>query len=146
MQHPGGKHLIGSIGSIVIMLAVLAIENAAALDIDDATAELLVEAVTVAERLDLYNAGCRSDVSGRQVDNLNKVLVARLRITRIGVQDELFPERSYREAQKRLKSEFLAELRELGGCKAAKRSVMPERLRERYRELIERIESMPRYF
>lgn len=116
---------------------------AARLPLDEATEQLLVEAVEAAAAVDFYNARCRSDVSGRRTDNLNKELVSRLRTTVLSVQDDLFPERSYRRVQERLQEEFLETLRQAGGCKGAKESGMPERLGARYEAAINAIEALP---
>ena len=79
--------------------------------LDEETTRLLVEAVEAAAELDLYNARCRSDQSGRRTENLNKALTGRFRITVIGVQDRYFPERSYRKAQVRVQNAFLERLK-----------------------------------
>lgn len=116
---------------------------AARLPLDEATEQLLVEAVEAAAAVDFYNARCRSDVSGRRTDNLNKELVSRLRTTVLSVQDDLFPERSYRRVQERLQDEFLETLRQAGGCKGAKESGMSERLGARYEAAMSAIEALP---
>lgn len=118
-------------------------EALAALPLDEEQARILVEAVESASALDLYNARCRSDNSGRFMDNLNKALVGRLRITVLTIQDDLFPERGYRQAQRRMQEEFLATLGQAGGCKGAKESGLPERMQARHRELMEAIERLP---
>lgn len=115
----------------------------AAPPIDDDQAQLLVEAVESATALDLYNARCRSDNSGRFTDNLNKALVGRLRITVITIQDDLFPERGFRQAQRRMQEQFVETLREAGGCKGAKESGLPDQMQSRHRELLEAIEALP---
>ena len=126
-------------------LGVLALVPAAiaAPPIDDDQAQLLVEAVESATALDLYNARCRSDNSGRFTDNLNKALVGRLRITVITIQDDLFPERGFRQAQRRMQEQFVETLREAGGCKGAKESGLPDQMQSRHRELLEAIEALP---
>jgi hypothetical protein len=115
----------------------------AAPPIDEDQAQLLVEAVESATALDLYNARCRSDNSGRFTDNLNKALVGRLRITVITIQDDLFPERGFRQAQRRMQEQFVETLKEAGGCKGAKESGLPDQMRSRHRELLEAIEALP---
>ena len=110
---------------------------------DPDTAPLLVEAVTAASDLDLYNARCRSDVAGRATDNLNKAMVGKLRITVLSVLDDLFPERSYRRAQQRLEADFLSRLRDLGGCQAVKESALPQELRDSYQEKLDAIRALP---
>ncbi len=115
----------------------------AALPLDAEQGRILVEAVESAAALDLYNARCRSDNSGRFTDNLNKALVGRLRITIMTIQDDLFPDRGYRQAQRRMQEEFLETLGQAGGCKGAKESGLPERMQARHRELIEAIEAFP---
>lgn len=117
--------------------------SAAAPPIDPDTATILVSAVEAASALDLYNARCRSDGSGRHTDNLNKELVGKLRITVISVQDDLFPEHGFRAAQARLQAQFLETLREAGGCKAAKEAGLPDMLKTRYREALDAIEALP---
>jgi hypothetical protein len=111
--------------------------------LDEETEQLLVDAVTAAVELDLYHSRCRSDLSGRRTDNLNKELASKFRLTVLKVQDDLFPERSYRRAQERLQSDFLRKLREAGGCKSAKVGGMPEQLRARYDELLREIDRLP---
>jgi hypothetical protein len=111
--------------------------------LDEETEQLLVEAVEAAAEFDLYNARCRRDVSGRRTDNLNKELVSKFRMTVIKVQDDLFPEGSYRRAQTRVQQEFLEKLKAAGGCKGAKEQGMPEELRERYNTLVREIEALP---
>jgi hypothetical protein len=102
-----------------------------------------VEAVESATALDLYNARCRGDNSGRYMDNLNKALVGRLRITVITIQDDLFPERSYRQAQQRMQVDFQETLKQAGGCKGAKESGLPNRMQAHHRELLEAIDTWP---
>jgi len=111
--------------------------------LDEDTGRLLVQAVEAAAEYDLYNARCRSDLSGRRTDNLNKKLASKFRMTLIKVQDDLFPERSYRRAQERLQSDFLAKLKNAGGCKGAKEQGMPDELRRRYDDLMREIEQLP---
>lgn len=108
---------------------------------DAGKAQVLVEAVESAVALDLYNARCRSDSSGRFMDNLNKALVGRLRITVLTIQDDLFPERGFRQAQRRMEGQFQETLNQAGGCKGAKDSGLPERLRARHLELMQAIEA-----
>jgi hypothetical protein len=115
----------------------------AALPVDEDQARVLVEAVESATALDLYNARCRSDNSGRYMDNLNKALVGRLRITVITIQDDLFPERSYRQAQQRMQVQFQETLKQAGGCKGAKESGLPNRMQAHHRELLEAIDTWP---
>lgn len=110
---------------------------------DEAQARILVEAVETANALDLYNARCRSDNSGRFMDNLNKALVGRLRMTILTIQDDLFPERGFRQAQRRMQEQFQETLTQAGGCKGAKESGLPDRIRARHRELMQAIEALP---
>ena len=117
--------------------------SAAPLPTDAETAAILVSAVEAASDLDLYNSRCRSDGSGRHTDNLNKKLVSKLRLTVISVQDDFFPERSYRSAQKRLQEQFAETLRQAGGCKGAKDSDLPDRLRARFQDSVDAIEALP---
>ncbi|MFZ1539770.1 MAG: hypothetical protein WAT23_20595 [Chromatiaceae bacterium] len=111
--------------------------------LDDNTQRLLVEAVSAAADVDLYNARCRSDQSGRRTNNLNKTLASKFRMTVLEVQDDLFPEGSYRRAQARLQEDFLARLKEAGGCAGAKEADMPAVLGERYNTLLRQIERLP---
>lgn len=110
---------------------------------DEEQARVLVEAVESATTIDLYNARCRSDNSGRFMDNLNKTLAGRLRITVLNIQDDLFPERGFRQAQRRMQEQFQDTLSKAGGCKGAKESGLSERLQARHRELIQAIEAFP---
>lgn len=111
--------------------------------LDEGTTQLLVDAVEAAADLDLYNARCRSDQSGRRTENLNKALTGRFRITVIGVQDRYFPERSYRKAQERIQNAFLERLKAAGGCTEAKTSGLREALEARHRETLRAIEALP---
>jgi hypothetical protein len=111
--------------------------------LDEETEQLLVQAVEAAAELDLYNARCRSDRSHRRTDNLNKELASRFRMTVLEVEDDLFPERSYRKAKERLQRDFLAKLKQAGGCKEAKKAGMPGKLRERYDGLMSEIDALP---
>jgi hypothetical protein len=111
--------------------------------LDENTQGLLVEAVTAAADLDLYNARCRSDQSGRRTNNLNKILASKFRLTVLKVQDDLFPEGSYRPAQARLQEAFLTRLKEAGGCAGAKAAGMPAALGERCDTLTLQIEQLP---
>ncbi len=111
--------------------------------LDPETQGLLVEAVTAAADLDAYHARCRGDVSGRRMENLNKLIASKLRLTVLTVQDDLFPERNYRRAQERLEREFIERLQQTGGCAGAKGSDLPERLRQRYEQAIESIQRLP---
>lgn len=132
-----------ALGLVVLLHRDLGPAALAALPLDEGQARILVEAVESASALDLYNARCRSDNSGRFMDNLNKALVGRLRITVLTIQDDLFPERGYRQAQRRMQEDFLTTLDEAGGCKGAKESGLPERMQARHRELLDAIERLP---
>lgn len=132
-----------TLAAIVACALLVAALAAARPYLDEATEQLLVNAVQAAVRIDLYGSRCRSDVSGRHTNNLNKELAGKLRMTVIEVQDDLFPDGSYRRVQERLQQEFFSELREAGGCKAAKASGMQEQLKERYDALIDEIEALP---
>jgi hypothetical protein len=111
--------------------------------LDEDTTRLLVDAVEAAAELDLYNARCRSDQSGRRTENLNKALAGRFRITVIGVQDRYFPERSYRQAQERIQTAFLERLKAGGGCAEARTSGLRAVLEARHRETLGAIEALP---
>lgn len=125
------------------LLGALPQSGSAALPIDAETEQLLVEAVEAAAALDLYNARCRSDSSGRHTDNLNKELVSKLRTTVMSVQDDHFPEGGFRQAQRRMQEQFLNTLRDAGGCKGAKESGLAERLRSQFQEKLQAIEALP---
>lgn len=147
-RRPGARRRLAlavaaALGLVVVLQQGLGPAALAALPLDEEQARVLVEAVESASALDLYNARCRSDNSGRFMDNLNKALVGRLRITVITIQDDLFPERGYRQAQRRMQEDFLKSLGEAGGCKGAKESGLPERMQARHRELLEAIDRLP---
>lgn len=125
------------------LLLVAALAGRAASPVDEATAGLLVEAVEAAFDLDLYNDRCRADRSGRHTDNLNKLLASKLRITVLGVQDDLFPEGSYRRAQARMQSAFLERLTATGGCAGAKAEGLRIGLQERYDAALARVGALP---
>jgi hypothetical protein len=110
--------------------------------LDEQTTQLLVDAVEAAVELDLYNARCRSDQSGRRTDNLNKLLASRFRITVIGVQDRYFPERSYRKAKERIQNDLLERLKTAGGCTEAKTGLR-DALDARYDETLRALEALP---
>lgn len=132
-----------ALGLMALVHLSLGPQALAAPPLDEEQARILVEAVESASAIDLYNARCRSDNSGRFTDNLNKALVGRLRITVLTIQDDLFPDRGYRQAQRRMQDEFLKLLGEAGGCAGAKESGLPERMQSRHRELMRAIEAMP---
>ena len=134
--------------SVPVVLLALALAGAAPTAaaqtlLDEETDRLLVEAVTAAVELDLYNARCRRDRSGRHADQLNRLLASRFRTTLVKVQDTLFPERSYRDVQERLQQEFLERLREAGGCKGAKETGLRNALSDRHQELMREIDALP---
>jgi hypothetical protein len=117
--------------------------SAAPMPPDSETAAILVSAVEAASALDIYNARCRSDVSGRHTENLNKELVSKRRLTVISVLDDLFPEHDFRRAQQRLQEQFLETLRQAGGCKGAKDSGLADRLRASFKESLDAVEALP---
>jgi hypothetical protein len=127
---------------LALLISVAGAANAA-VPLDPETEQLLVEAVEAAAALDFFNARCRSDNSGRHMDNLNKEIVGKLRVTVISVQDDLFPERGYRQAQQRMQEQFITALREAGGCKGAKDSGLRDRLQTLFREKLEAVEDLP---
>ena len=133
------------VGLFLALAALIAWAPAEAVfgPLDEATQQLLIEAVTAASDYDLFQARCRGDVSGRPSENLNKVLVNRFRLTLIQVQDKYFPERSYRTVQPRLQRDFLERLNQAGGCKGAKDQGMLEQLRSRYEESLRRLQDQP---
>ena len=137
---PWGTHLIGLL-LISGLLALPAVMARSALDAE--TQSLLVEAVTAAADLDAYHSRCRGDGSGRRTENLNKLIVGKLRTTVLTVQDDFFPERSYRRVQARLENDFVERLQAAGGCHGAKDSSLPEELRQRYEAAIEAIRRLP---
>ncbi|QGU31596.1 hypothetical protein [Thermochromatium tepidum] len=138
-QQPWGGYLIGLlIGGLLSLPAVMARS-----ELDAETQALLVEAVEAAADLDAYYSRCRGEVSGRRTENLNKLIVGKLRTTVLTVQDDFFPERGYRRAQARLESDFLARLQAAGGCQGAKDSKLPEELRQRYETALEAIRRLP---
>jgi hypothetical protein len=127
----------------VLLAALLVWPEAPADDLDPATKQLLVDAVQAAFEVDLFNSRCRSDLSGRRTENLNKELVSRYRMTVLDVQDDLFPEGYYRDAQARMERDFRARLREIGGCPGAKEQRWRDELQGRYEELMAEIASQP---
>lgn len=129
--------------ALSLLIALMATASAARTFLDPDTEELLVEAVEAAVRLDLFHARCRSDGSNRRTENLNKMIASKFHMTVIGVQDDLFPERSYRRAQERLERDFAAMLRAAGGCQAARDSGIADEMTQRYQELYSTIERLP---
>lgn len=129
---------------VLLLFALLSTTTAAGQPfLDEETEELLVEAVEAAVKLDLFYSRCRSDASYRRTENLNKLIAGKFRITVIGVQDDLFPERSYRAVRERLRREFAAELREAGGCRAAREQGLADVLQERYTAVLAAVERLP---
>lgn len=130
-----------------VVIAALALLMPSALSargsLDEATQALIVNAVEAAFELDLYNNRCRQDRSGRRSENLNKVLASGFRMTVLDAQDDLFPEGYYRDAQARMREDFLARLQALGGCSGAKQAKLRDRLRERYEQTMDRLEQFP---
>ena len=115
------------------LLALLAASSAhSGRPVDAQTEQLLVNAVEAAFELDLFNNRCRSDQSGRRTENLNKELASRFRMTVLDVEDDLFPEGYYRDAESRMQRDFLERLRDMGGCAGAKTDRLRDSLRERY--------------
>ncbi len=120
--------------------------TAAALDeelLTDADRALLVDAVEAAFELDLYNARCRNDQSGRRTENLNKELASRFHMTVLDVLDDLFPEGYYRDAQDRMREDFLTRLRDMGGCAGAKATRLRDSLGERYDAAMDAVAARP---
>lgn len=134
------SHLKSALPLLVLCLPQTAFALA---PLDEETEQLLVESVEAAADLDLYNTQCRRDDSGRRTDALNKELASRFRTTVLGVQDDLFPERSYSEARKRLQESFQERLIEAGGCKEAKVNGMYDEMRDRYGAAMKRFEALP---
>lgn len=126
------------------LLALLIADSArAAPPLDEQTEQLLINAVEAAYELDLFNNRCRSDQSGRRTENLNKELASRFRMTVLDVQDDLFPEGYYRDAQARMQQDFLERLRDMGGCAGAKAERLRDSLRERYDTAMAEIAARP---
>lgn len=124
--------------------ALLAPQQARAqASLDEQTQQLIVNAVEAAFELDLYNNRCRQDRSGRRTENLNKILASGFRMTVLDVQDDLFPEGYYRDAQARMTEDFLARMREMGGCSGAKEAKLRDELHERYDQAIAELEAFP---
>jgi len=128
---------------LLLLVTSLSTNAAGQSFLDEETEELLVQAVEAAVKLDLFYSRCRSDASYRRTENLNKLIAGKFRITVIGVQDDLFPERSYREARERLRREFAAELRAAGSCREAREQGLADVMQERYTALIAAIERLP---
>ena len=129
---------------LVLIAGLLALPGVLARpELDAAIQTQLVEAVTAAVELDAYHARCRGDGSGRRIENLNKLIVGKLRLTVLTIQDDFFPERSYRRAQERLERTFIEHLQAVGGCAAAKVSPLPAALRHRYDNALEAIRRLP---
>ncbi|WP_462328469.1 hypothetical protein [Thiohalocapsa halophila] len=120
--------------------AALAIEDEFLTDEDRA---LLITAVEAAFELDLYNARCRNDRSGRRTENLNKELASRFRMTVLDVLDDLFPEGYYRAARERMRDDFLTRLRDMGGCAGAKEAGLRDELGARYEAAMAQIAARP---
>lgn len=129
---------------LALLIGALAASSAlAAPPLDATTQHHLVEAVEAAAAVDFYYARCRGDQSGRRMENLNKLLVSKLRLTVLSVQDDLFPEQNYRLTQQRLERDFVTLLLDAGGCPGAKNSSLPDQLRARYAAELEAIHALP---
>jgi hypothetical protein len=135
----GALALALTLGVLVLLQPLLTL----AAPLDEATQAMLVNAVEAAFELDLYNSRCRSDQSGRRSENLNKELVSRYRMTVLDVQDDYFPEGYYRDAQARMQADFLARLRDLGGCEGAKAARLRDTLGQRYDEAMAAVARQP---
>ena len=136
--------LLASLLPALLLGAWLASPPASAIELlDEQTKALLVDAVEAAYELDLYNNRCRDDRSGRRTDNLNKELVSRFRMTVLDVEDDLFPEGYYRDAEARMEQDFLNTLRDMGGCAGAKEARLRDSLRERYDAAMDEIGRLP---
>jgi hypothetical protein len=131
-RRPPSRRPAAPIAAVLLAALVLGPLGSLAQGLDATTEALLVEAVEAAFESDLYNRRCRSDQSGRRTENLNKELVSRYRMTVLDVQDDLFPEGYYRDAQARMQQSFRDRLRALGGCDGAKKAGLRHALRERY--------------
>lgn len=129
--------------ALSLLISLFAATAVARPFLDPQTEQLLVEAVESAVKLDLFHARCRSDGSRRRTENLNKLIASKFRLTVLGVQDDLFPERSYRRVQDRLQRDFAAELSAAGGCQAARASGVADQLATRYQELFTALERLP---
>ena len=128
----------------IALFAVLTADIArSATMLDEQTEQLLINAVEAAFELDLFNNRCRSDQSGRRTENLNKELASRFRMTVLDVEDDLFPEGYYRDAQARMQRDFLERLRDMGGCAGAKAERLRDSLRERYDSAMAEIAAKP---
>ena len=128
---------------VLLGLALALTATAAPKDLPPETQQVLVNAVEAAAAVDFYNARCRSDDSGRHSHNLNKQLVSKLQITIMGVQDDLFPEHSFRAVQRRFQEQFTEHLRAAGGCQGAKAAGLSEQLNDRFRAGVAAIEALP---
>ncbi|MBK1695318.1 hypothetical protein CKO09_11315 [Chromatium weissei] len=102
-----------------------------------------VAAVEAAAAVDAYHARCRSDGSGRHMNNLNKLLVSTQRITVLTIEDECFPEQNYRHAQQRMAQNFTIQLEQIGNCTAAKATGMLEQFTARYNAALAAIRALP---
>ncbi len=132
--------------AVLALLVVLTSSTAGAVDkslFTEADQALLVDAVEAAFELDLYNARCRSDQSGRRTENLNKALVSRYRMTVLDVLDDFFPEGYYRTARERMSDEFLSRLRDMGGCAGAKEANLRVELGARYDAAMQALSGRP---
>jgi len=128
----------------LFLIGVAAYSSAASAQmIDAAHCQPFVAAVEAAAAVDAYHARCRSDGSGRRMDNLNQLLVSTQRITVLTVEDECFPERNYRHAQQRLEQNFTIQLAHIGGCAAAKATGMLEQFTARYHAALAAIRALP---
>ncbi|MGB5736884.1 MAG: hypothetical protein WBM40_20825 [Thiohalocapsa sp.] len=126
------------------LLALLTAGNArSGTLVDEQTEQLLVNAVEAAFEFDLFNNRCRSDQSGRRTENLNKELASRFRMTVLDVEDDLFPEGYYRDAEARMQRDFLERLRDMGGCAGAKTDRLRDSLSERYDAAMAEIAAKP---
>jgi hypothetical protein len=131
LQIPLPRPSLSVVGIALVALFTMGDPRSAPL-LDEQTKQLFVNAVEAAFEIDLFYNRCRSDRSGRRTENLNKELASRYRMTIIDVEDDLFPEGYYRDAESRMQRDFLERLRVMGGCAGAKVERLRDDLRERY--------------
>ena len=142
LQIPLPRPSLSVVGIALVALFTMGDPRSAPL-LDEQTEQLFVNAVEAAFEIDLFYNRCRGDQSGRRTENLNKELASRFRMTVIDVEDDLFPEGYYRDAQARIQRDFLERLRDMGGCAGAKADRLRDSLRERYDSAMAEIAARP---
>jgi len=109
--------------------------------IDAQTRKVLTDLVETAMLYDIYNNRCRGSIASMQTDNAEKLIIDRFGLTVSQVVRRIIkqePDALKIEIEQRL----VNQIRELGGCRAAKQKGYLDKLSDRYRELFDQLRQM----